>query len=70
LAALPQFKAKGVDKVAVLAVNDFFAMKAWGKTQKVCVCVYVCVCLCVCVCVFERGMEEGEEEGGGVGGEW
>ena len=35
LAALPQFKAKGVSKVAVLAVNDFFTMKAWGKEQKV-----------------------------------
>lgn len=35
LAALPHFKAKGVDKIAVLAVNDFFAMKSWGKVQKV-----------------------------------
>ena len=35
LAALPQFKAKGCDKVAVLCVNDAFAAKAWGKAQKV-----------------------------------
>jgi peroxiredoxin len=26
---------KGVDKIAVLAVNDFFTVKAWGKDLKV-----------------------------------
>lgn len=26
-------KAKGVDKIACLAVNDAFVMKAWGKSQ-------------------------------------
>ena len=38
LAALSQFKTKGVDKVAVLCVNDFFTAKAWGKAQKVICC--------------------------------
>ncbi|MFL6549594.1 MAG: peroxiredoxin [Povalibacter sp.] len=28
-----QLKAKGVDKIACLAVNDAFVMKAWGKAQ-------------------------------------
>jgi peroxiredoxin len=28
-----QLKAKGVDKLACLAVNDAFVMKAWGKAQ-------------------------------------
>jgi len=35
LAHIEDFKKKGVDKVAVLAVNDFFTMKAWAKTQNV-----------------------------------
>jgi len=29
------FKAKGVDKIVCLAVNDVFVMGAWGKDQKV-----------------------------------
>ncbi|HEX7115394.1 MAG TPA: peroxiredoxin [Steroidobacter sp.] len=28
-----EIKAKGVDKIACLAVNDAFVMKAWGKSQ-------------------------------------
>jgi peroxiredoxin len=28
-----QLKAKGVDTIACLAVNDAFVMKAWGKAQ-------------------------------------
>jgi peroxiredoxin len=28
-----QLKGKGVDKIACLAVNDAFVMKAWGKAQ-------------------------------------
>ena len=28
-----QLKAKGVDRLACLAVNDAFVMKAWGKAQ-------------------------------------
>lgn len=35
LALIEDFKKKGVEKVAVLAVNDFFTMKAWAKTQGV-----------------------------------
>jgi len=35
LAHIEEFKKKGIDKVAVLAVNDFFTMKAWAKTQGV-----------------------------------
>lgn len=35
LAHVDDFKKKGVDKIAVLAVNDFFTMKAWAKTQGV-----------------------------------
>jgi peroxiredoxin (alkyl hydroperoxide reductase subunit C) len=31
----PEFKAKGVDKIVCLAVNDAFVMGAWGKDQKV-----------------------------------
>lgn len=33
--SLPQFKAKGVDVVAVVAFNDPFVMSAWGKANKV-----------------------------------
>ncbi len=29
------FKAKGVDTVACMAVNDVFVMKAWGKSSAV-----------------------------------
>jgi peroxiredoxin len=28
-----EIKGKGVDKIACLAVNDAFVMKAWGKSQ-------------------------------------
>lgn len=35
LAAVDQFKAKGVNTIAILGVNDFFTMKEWGKSQKV-----------------------------------
>jgi peroxiredoxin len=30
-----ELKAKGVDKVACISVNDGFVMGAWGKDQKV-----------------------------------
>jgi peroxiredoxin len=30
-----EFKAKGVDTLACLSVNDAFVMEAWGKDQKV-----------------------------------
>jgi len=30
-----QFKAKGVDRILCLAVNDAFVMKAWGEQNKV-----------------------------------
>jgi len=30
-----QFRAKGVDTVACMAVNDVFVMKAWGKSASV-----------------------------------
>jgi len=30
-----EFKAKGVDSLACLSVNDAFVMDAWGKDQKV-----------------------------------
>jgi len=30
-----EFKAKGVDTIACLSVNDAFVMGAWGKDQKV-----------------------------------
>lgn len=30
-----QFRAKGIDTVACLAVNDVFVMKAWGKASNV-----------------------------------
>ncbi|MFO1189462.1 MAG: peroxiredoxin [Alphaproteobacteria bacterium] len=29
-----KFKAKGVDTIACMAVNDVFVMNAWGKDQK------------------------------------
>ncbi len=29
-----QIKAKGVDTIACISVNDFFVMDAWGKSQK------------------------------------
>ena len=29
-----QLKAKGVDTIAVMAVNDVFVMKAWGESAK------------------------------------
>jgi len=32
---LPELKAKGVDKVVCMAVNDAFVMGAWAKDQKV-----------------------------------
>lgn len=31
----PEFKDKGVDKIACLSVNDAFVMGAWAKDQKV-----------------------------------
>ena len=31
----PEFKAKGVDKIVCMAVNDAYVMGAWGKDQKV-----------------------------------
>jgi peroxiredoxin len=31
---LEQLKAKGVDTVACMAVNDVFVMKAWGESSK------------------------------------
>ena len=31
----PEFKAKGIDRVLCLAVNDAFVMKAWGEQNKV-----------------------------------
>jgi glutaredoxin/glutathione-dependent peroxiredoxin len=30
-----EFKAKGVDRIACMAVNDAFVMDAWGKSQNV-----------------------------------
>lgn len=30
---LPQLKAKGIDLVACLSVNDFFVMKAWAEAH-------------------------------------
>jgi len=35
LANIEAFKAKGVDTVACISVNDAFVMGAWGKDQKV-----------------------------------
>ena len=34
-ALAPQFKAKGVDDIVCLSVNDAFVMGAWGKDQAV-----------------------------------
>ncbi|WP_297370162.1 peroxiredoxin [Acidocella sp.] len=31
----PEFKAKGVDRIVCMAVNDAFVMGAWAKDQKV-----------------------------------
>jgi len=33
LARVEEFKAKGVDEVAVVAVNDMFVMEAWSKSS-------------------------------------
>lgn len=33
LTRLDEFKAKGVDEVAVVAVNDMFVMEAWAKSS-------------------------------------
>ena len=41
IAKAGDFKAKGVDDIVVLSVNDCFVMRAWEKTfdtDKVCVC--------------------------------
>jgi len=32
LSLAPQFKAKGIDTIACMAVNDVFVMSAWGKS--------------------------------------
>src|SRR5512139_1185952 len=31
----PQFKARGVDRIVCVAVNDVFVMNAWGKSASV-----------------------------------
>ncbi|MBS0222607.1 MAG: peroxiredoxin, partial [Proteobacteria bacterium] len=35
VAEFDKFKAKGVDTIACISVNDAFVMGAWGKDQKV-----------------------------------
>ena len=35
LAHVDEFKAKGVDTIVCLSVNDVYVMAAWGKDQKV-----------------------------------
>lgn len=35
VAQADQFKARGIDQIVCLAVNDAFVMGAWGKDQKV-----------------------------------
>lgn len=34
IALAPQFKAKGIDEIWAISVNDAFVMGAWGRDQK------------------------------------